>query len=501
MKKYVITLDQGTTSSRAIVFDRFGNIVSSVQKEHKQIYPKPGWIEHDPKEIWANQVEVLRSVVEKSNISTEDILSLGITNQRETVVLWDKKTGEPVYNAIVWQCRRTADICEQLKRDGLEEKIHQKTGLIIDAYFSATKIKWILDKFPNIRQEAQKGNIYAGTMDSWLIWNLTNGKVFATDYTNASRTMLYNISSLKWDEDILTMLNIPGTLLPEVKPSGHIYGFIDKSILGREIPIASAIGDQQASLFGQACFKKGMAKNTYGTGCFMLANTGDKPVFSKNKLLTTIAWGIGDKVDYAIEGSVFIAGSAIQWLRDGIKLINTAKQCDEFAESVADTNGVYFVPAFSGLGTPYWDMYARGAIFGITGGVTREHIARATLEAIAYQVKDLVECMKNDALCDCSLLKVDGGASVSDIMMQFQADILRIDVLRPKVVETTALGAAFMAGLQTGMWSSLDEISKIWEVERIFAPKMEEVYSRKLYAGWKKAVSRTLGWDDDDIID
>ncbi|HEY8422294.1 MAG TPA: glycerol kinase GlpK [Thermoclostridium sp.] len=498
MGKYVITLDQGTTSSRAIVFDISGNIVGVVRKEHRQIYPNPGWVEHDPREILSNQVEVLRSVVDRCNISMEDILALGITNQRETVILWDKNTGEPVYNAIVWQCRRTAEICEQLIKDGAGDEIHKKTGLIIDAYFSGSKIKWILDNFPDIRREAEKGNIYAGTIDTWLIWNLTGRKVHATDYSNASRTMLFNILDLAWDKDILKMMEIPESILPEVKPSASIFGFIDKSILGREIPIASVIGDQQASLFGQTCFKAGMAKNTYGTGCFLLANTGSKAVFSKNKLLTTIAWGIGDKVDYALEGSVFVAGSAIQWLRDGLKIINNSRQCDEFAESVSDSKGVYFVPAFAGLGTPYWDMYARGAIFGLTGGVTREHIARATLEAIAYQVKDLVECMKQDADCDLSLLKVDGGASVSDIMMQFQSDILRINVVRPKVVETTALGAAFMAGLQTGMWSSLDEISERWQVDKVFEPEMEESRSRKLYSGWKKAVSRALGWADED---
>lgn len=497
MGKYVITLDQGTTSSRAIVFDASGNIVGMAKKEHRQIYPNPGWVEHDPEEIWENQVDVLKRVVADFNIPSEDILALGITNQRETTVLWDRNTGKPVYNAIVWQCRRTADICEQLKKDGAEDEIHRKTGLVADAYFSGSKIKWVLDKFPELRKEAEKGNICAGTVDSWLIWNLTGRKVHATDYSNASRTMLFNILNLTWDDDILKMLNVPKLILPEVKPSGYIFGYIDKNILGREIPIASVMGDQQASLFGQTCFKPGMAKNTYGTGCFLLANTGSKAAFSKNRLLTTIAWGIGNKVDYAIEGSVFIAGSAIQWLRDGLKIISSSRQCDELAESVDDTKGVYFVPAFSGLGTPYWDMYARGAIFGLTGGVTREHIARATLEAIAYQVKDLVECMKEDSDCELNLLKVDGGASVSDIMMQFQADILRINVVRPKVVETTALGAAFMAGLQTGMWSGLDEISEIWAIDRTFAPKMEEERSRKLYAGWKKAVKRSLRWAED----
>jgi len=498
MGKYVITLDQGTTSSRAIVFNSLGNMVGVVKKEHRQIYPRPGWVEHDPEEILANQVDVLHSVIKECNISPEEILALGITNQRETVVLWDKNTGKPVYNAIVWQCRRTAGICEKLIKDGAGDEIHKKTGLIIDAYFSGSKIKWVLDNFPDVRKEAENGNIYAGTIDTWLIWNLTGRKVHATDYSNASRTMLFNILDLSWDGDILKMLDIPASILPDVKPSASIFGFVDKSILGWEIPIASVVGDQQASLFGQTCFKAGMAKNTYGTGCFLLANTGNKAVFSENKLLTTIAWGIGDKVDYALEGSVFVAGSAIQWLRDGLKIINTSRQCDEFAESVSDTKGVYFVPAFAGLGTPYWDMYARGAIFGLTSGVTREHLARATLEAIAYQVKDLVECMKKDADFDISLLKVDGGASVSDIMMQFQADILHTDVVRPKVVETTALGAAFMAGMQTGMWSGMEEISERWQIDRVFKPQMDETRSKKLYAGWKKAVSRTIGWADDE---
>lgn len=496
MGKYIITLDQGTTSSRAIVFDSSGNITGIVKKEHRQIYPNPGWVEHDPEEIWKNQAEVLRSVVENCNISPEDILAIGITNQRETIVLWDKNTGRPVYNAIVWQCRRSADICDKLIKDGTGDEIHKKTGLKIDAYFSGTKIKWVLDNFPEIRREAEKGNIYAGTIDSWLIWNLTGGKVHATDYTNASRTMLFNIRTLEWDEDMLKLLDIPASVLPEIKPSASLFGYVDKSILGREIPITAVLGDQQASLFGQTCFEAGMAKNTYGTGCFLLANTGSKAVFSNN-LLTTIAWGIGDKIDYALEGSVFVGGSAIQWLRDGLKIISNARQCDEFAESVSDTKGVYFVPAFAGLGTPYWDMYARGAIFGLTGGVTREHIARATLEAIAYQVKDLFECMKEDAGCDLSLLKVDGGASVSNIMMQFQADILRVNVVRPRIVETTALGAAFMAGLQSGMWSGLDEITRVWKADRVFEPRMNEERSRKLYAGWKKAVSRTLGWIDE----
>lgn len=493
-KKYIITLDQGTTSSRAIVFDNEGKTVGSASREHHQIYPYAGWVEHNPREIWENQKKVMVEAVEKCNISADKLLSVGVTNQRETVVLWNKETGDPVYNAIVWQCRRTAGLCDQLKKDGLADELHQKTGLVIDAYFSATKIKWILDNIPGVKEEAAKGNILAGTIDTWLIWNLTGGKVHVTDYSNASRTMLFNIRSLTWDREILDILGIPLSMLPEVKPSCSLFGYVDKSILGKEIPISSAIGDQQASLFGQACFKAGMAKNTYGTGCFLLANTGNEAVISKNKLLTTIAWGIGEKIDYALEGSVFVAGSAIQWLRDGLKIIQTARQCDEFAETVSDTKGVYFVPAFAGMGTPYWDMYARGAIFGLTGGVTREHIARATLESIAYQVKDLVECMKEDAHCDIQSLKVDGGASVSNIMMQFQSDILRLPVTRPKVVETTALGAALMAGLQAGMWSGLDEIARIWAVDRIFTPQMDEDDSRRLYSGWKKAVERSLRW-------
>jgi glycerol kinase len=493
-EKYIITLDQGTTSSRAIIFNSSGRIVGSISKEHEQIYPKPGWVEHNPEEIWDNQRNVLKDVIDKYRIPVEEILALGIANQRESVVLWNKNTGKPVYNAIVWQCRRTAEICEDLKKNGMEKEIYEKTGLVIDAYFSGTKIKWILDNIPGVRQEAEKGNILAGTMDTWLIWKLTGELVHATDVTNASRTMLFNIQTLSWDKPILNSLKIPLCILPEVKPSCSIFGYINSSILGREIPIASAIGDQQASLFGQTCFEDGMAKNTYGTGCFLLMNTGDKAVFSKNKLLTTIAWGIGDKVNYALEGSVFVAGAAIQWLRDGLKIIKTARQCDEFAEAVPDTNGVYFVPAFVGMGTPYWDMYARGAILGLTRGVTQEHIARAALEAIAFQVKDLIECIKEDSCSGIKSLKVDGGASVSNIMMQFQADILGVNVIRPTVVETTALGAAFMAGLQTGMWSGLDEISKIWSAERVFVPKMDAEEACKLYKGWKKAVERSLRW-------
>jgi glycerol kinase len=492
--KYIITLDQGTTSSRAIIFDYEGRVIGSVSKEHSQIFPNPGWVEHDPEEIWQNQKEVMIELVRKYSVNVEDILAIGITNQRETVLLWDKNTGKPVYNAIVWQCRRTAGICEQLKREGLTEEVRKNTGLLIDAYFSGTKMKWILENIPGVKEEAKKGNILAGTIDTWLIWKLTGGKVHATDFSNASRTMLFNIHTLKWDDELLKALNLSDVILPEAKPSSTIFGYTDSSILGKEIPIASAIGDQQAALFGQICFEEGMAKNTYGTGCFLLMNTGKKAVLSKNNLLTTIAWGIKNEVDYALEGSVFIGGAAIQWLRDGLKIIETAKQCDELAEWVSDTNGVYFVPAFVGMGTPYWDMYARGAIFGLTRGVTREHIARATLESIAYQVKELLDCMREDADCDIKSLRVDGGASVSNVMMQFQSDILRVNVYRPIVVETTALGAAFMAGLHTGMWSSKEEISKIWTADRVFTPQMDEEYSKELYKGWKKAVQRSLKW-------
>ncbi|NSW92219.1 MAG: glycerol kinase GlpK [Firmicutes bacterium] len=493
-RKYVITLDQGTTSSRAIIFDSEGRVIGSVSKEQSQIYPNPGWVEHDPEEIWQNQIEVMIEVLEKCSVNAKDILAIGVTNQRETVLLWDKNTGKPVYNAIVWQCRRTAGICEQLKKDGLAEEVRKKTGLVIDAYFSGTKIKWVLENIPGVREEAIKGNICAGTIDTWLIWKLTGGKVHATDFSNASRTMLFNINTLKWDDELLKMLNIPEVILPEVKPSCTIFGYTDSKILGKEIPIASVIGDQQAALFGQICFEEGMAKNTYGTGCFLLMNTGRKAVLSKNNLLTTIAWGIENEVDYALEGSAFIGGAIIQWLRDGLKIIKTAKECDELAERVNDTKGVYFVPAFVGMGTPYWDMYTRGAILGLVREVTREHIARAALESIAYQVKDIVECMKEDAHCDIKSLKVDGGASVSNVMLQFQSDILRVNVYRPKVVETTALGAAFMAGLHIGMWSSKEEISKRWTADRVFTPQMNEEYCKKLYKGWKKAVERSLKW-------
>jgi len=495
-KKYILAIDQGTTSSRAIVFDTGGNIVGKAGREFRQIYPRPGWVEHDAGEIWTVQREAIIEAVKRADINPSEIISLGITNQRETVVLWNKETGKPVYNAIVWQCRRTSDECEKLRADGLENDIWLRTGLKVDAYFSGTKIKWILDNIPGVREESKKGNICAGTIDSWLVWNLTCGKSHVTDVSNASRTMLFNINTLEWDCGLLKTLGIPIEILPRVKPSSSIHGYTDNGILGCEIPIASILGDQQASLFGQACFEIGTAKNTYGTGCFMLMNTGPKPVFSKNGLLTTIAWGAGGEVVYALEGSTFIAGAAIQWLRDELKLIQSARQCDELAEKVDGTNGVYFVPAFAGLGTPYWDMYARGAILGLTRGTRVEHIARAVLEAIAYQVKDVLNCMQEDAFHSLKTLKVDGGASASNILMQFQSDILRVNVYRPRIIETTALGAALMAGLTTGVWASNDEIARVWSGDRIFVPNMSEESCDKLYSGWKKAVSRAMNWED-----
>jgi len=495
-EKYIIALDQGTTSSRAIIFDSKAEIVCSFSKEFRQIYPKPGWVEHDPMDIWQSQLEVMQKSASSGIADIADIAAIGITNQRETVILWDRNTGKPVYNAIVWQCRRTAEICDSLRRENLSGLIKNKTGLLPDPYFSGTKIKWILDNEPGLRRKAENGDICAGTVDSWLIWNLTGGKIHATDFSNASRTMLFNINTLEWDDELLGILNIPKKILPEVKPSGSIFGITDKKITGFEIPIASAIGDQQAALFGQACFEEGMAKCTYGTGCFILMNCGTKIPSFDNDLIATIAWGIGNKVEYALEGSIFIGGAAIQWLRDGLQIIKSAKQCDEFAETVSNSNEVYFVPALVGLGAPYWDSSARGTIIGITRGVTKEHLARAALEAIAYQVKDVLDVMKENKSTEIKLLRVDGGASVSNVMMQFQSDILRVNVLRPKIVETTALGAAFLAGLQMGVWKNKEEISKLCVPERTFTAQMDLEYSNKIYKGWKKAVSRSLKWAD-----
>ncbi len=495
-KKYVVALDQGTTSSRAIVFDGNANVAGWASKPLRQIYPRPGWVEHDPHEIYYSQLEVLKTAIENAEISYGEISAIGITNQRETVVLWDRMSGRPVYNAICWQCRRTADICDELIRNQKEPVIREKTGLIADAYFSGTKIKWILDNVPGVREEAARGNILAGTVDTWLIWNLTGGKVHATDYSNASRTMLFDIRRLSWDAELLEMLDIPENILPEVKPSSNLFGYTDNSILGSEVPITAVMGDQQSALFGHACFNRGDIKNTYGTGCFMLMNTGEDMVLSNNRLLTTIAWGIDGKVNYALEGSIFTGGAVIQWLRDELGLIGSAAECNTLAETVPDTNGVYFVPAFTGLGTPYWDMYARGAIFGLTRGATKAHLARAALEAIAYQTRDVIRCMQEDAICSISSLKVDGGASVSNMLMQFQADILGVRVYRPELADTTALGAAYMAGLYTSVWSGMSEIAEKWRAASIYLPSMDKEKVENLYAGWKKAIQRSLNWEN-----
>ena len=498
-KKYIIALDQGTTSSRAILFDKCGNIVSSAQKEFTQIYPKAGWVEHNPMEIWGSQSGVLREVLETTSVRPDEIAAIGITNQRETTVVWDKNTGKPVYNAIVWQCRRTASICDDLKKKGLEESIKSKTGLMIDAYFSATKVKWILDNIEGAREKAENGDLLFGTIDTWLIWNLTRGKVHVTDYSNAARTMLYNIKELKWDEDILKELEIPLCMLPEVKPSSEIYGYTDGEMLaGAKIPIAGCAGDQQAALFGQTCFEEGSVKNTYGTGCFLLMNTGSKPVESKNGLLTTIAWGVDGKVEYALEGSIFVGGASIQWLRDELRLIYDSGQSEYYANQVEDTNGVYVVPAFTGLGAPYWDMYARGAIFGLTRGAKRGHIVRATLESIAYQTKDVLNAMQEDSNMKLKMLRVDGGASANDFLMKFQADILNVNIDRPKVIETTALGAAYLAGLAVGFYKNKEEIRERYTIEKEFIASMDDRKRNLLYRGWKRAVERSLLWAKED---
>lgn len=497
-KKYVLSLDQGTTSSRAILFDKAGNIVGMAQKEFTQIYPKAGWVEHDPMEIWGTQSGVAREVLEKTGTKAQDVAAIGITNQRETTVVWDKNTGKPIYNAIVWQDRRTAGICDELKERGLESYVRENTGLVIDAYFSGTKVKWILDNVDGAREKAENGDLLFGTIDTWLIWNLTRGRKHVTDFSNASRTMIYNIQELSWDERMLKELNIPTSLLPEVKPSSEIYGTTDPDLFGgAEIPISGVAGDQQAALFGQACFEPGMAKNTYGTGCFMLMNTGDKAVASESGLLTTIAWGLDGKVEYALEGSIFIAGAAVQWLRDGIKLIDTAPDSEYFASKVKDTDGVYVVPAFAGLGAPYWDMYARGAIFGLTRGTKKEHIVRATLESLAYQTKDVLSAMESDSGIHLQALRVDGGATANNLLMQFQADILGVNVERPAVLETTALGAAYLAGLAVGFWKR-EEILDNALIERIFAPQMDAETRGKLYKGWQKAVRRTMNWEKEE---
>ncbi len=494
MGKYIMSLDQGTTSSRCILFDKAGLIKSSAQKEFTQIYPKAGWVEHDPMEILETQLEVAREALKKVDATAEDIAAIGITNQRETTVVWNKNTGKPVYNAIVWQCRRTADFCGELKEKFLAESIRKKTGLILDAYFSGTKIHWILENVEGARSEAEKGNLLFGNIDTWLIWNLTDGKVHVTDYTNASRTMIYNIHDLKWDAELLEELNIPSSMLPEVKPSSCIYGETEADIFGSPIKIAGDAGDQQAALFGQACFKPGMAKNTYGTGCFLLMNTGNKAVESKNGLLTTMAASTSEKPEYALEGSVFIGGAVIQWLRDELKMIDSAPESEKYCEAVEDTNGVYLVPAFVGLGAPYWDSYARGTMVGLTRGAKKEHIVRAAVESMAYQTYDVLNAMSEDSGIELASLKVDGGATANNFLMQFQSNILEKPVQRPEVIETTALGAAYLAGLAVGYWENKEEVVNNWAIDRTFTPEIEIEKRTELVDEWHKAVNRSLGW-------
>ncbi len=493
-----MALDAGTTSNRCILFNEKGEICSMAQKEFTQHFPKPGWVEHDAGEIWATQLQVAREAISRIGAKPEEIAAIGITNQRETTIVWDKHTGKPVCHAIVWQCRRTAEYCDSLKERGLTDKFRKKTGLVIDAYFSATKVKWILDHVEGARERAERGDLLFGTVETWLIWKLTKGKVHVTDYSNASRTMLFNINTLQWDEEILRELDIPRSMLPEAKPSSCIYGYADASFFGGEIPIAGAAGDQQAALFGQTCFHAGEAKNTYGTGCFLLMNTGEKPVFSKNGLVTTIAWGIDGKVNYALEGSIFVAGAAIQWLRDELRLIDSASMTEYMAQNVEDSNGCYVVPAFTGLGAPYWDQYARGTIVGLTRGVNKDHIVRATLESLAYQVNDVLEAMKADSGIELSALKVDGGASANNFLMQTQADISSAPVNRPKCVETTAMGAAYLAGLAVGYWNSPEEVVKNWAIDQIFMPKIEAGKREKMLRGWKRAVRCAFGWAKDE---
>lgn len=492
MKKYILALDQGTSSSRAIVFDDLGHIVSSSQKEFTQIFPRPGWVEHNPMEIWSSQASVIAEAITSIDINGENIAAIGITNQRETTVVWDAETGEPVYNAIVWQDRRTSELCDALKKDGRVDLIRSKTGLIIDAYFSATKILWILENVPGARQRAEEGKLRFGTVDSWLIWMLTRGGVHVTDVSNASRTMLFNIHTLEWDKELLGLFGIPESMMPQVKSSSEIYGYTKTTIFAHEVPIAGIAGDQQAALFGQMCTEPGSVKNTYGTGCFLLMNSGERPIMSSNNLLTTIAWKISDTVNYALEGSIFVAGSAVQWLRDGLGIIRSSSEIEALACSVPDNGGVFFVPALTGMGAPYWDQYAKGGIYGISRGTTAAHIARATLEGIAFQTMDIVKAMQKDAGISLKELKVDGGAACNNLLMQFQADILGTTVIRPKVTETTALGAAYLAGLATGYWQSIDHIKSQWEAETRFSPLALPEKVNELKEGWAEAVRRTL---------
>ena len=492
MKQYILALDQGTSSSRAIVFDETGATCAVAQKEFRQIFPRSGWVEHDPHEIWSSQASVIAEAITTLDINGLNIAGIGITNQRETTIVWDSDTEEPIYNAIVWQDRRTSDYCDKLKSEGVTEMIRRKTGLIIDAYFSATKIKWILDNVPGARERANKGKLLFGTVDTWLIWRLTRGEVHVTDVSNASRTMLFNINTLQWDDELLKMFDIPRSMMPEVRSSSEIHGHTKTTIFAHKVPIAGIAGDQQAALFGQMCIEPGMVKNTYGTGCFLLMNSGDKPIISQNNLITTVAWKIGDKVNYALEGSIFVGGSVVQWLRDGLGVIKSSSEVEELASRVPDTNGVYFVPALTGLGAPWWDQYARGTIVGISRGTTTAHIARAALEGIAFQTMDITAAMSRDAGLPLRELKVDGGASRNNLLMQFQADILGTRVIRPRVVETTALGAAYLAGLAVGYWSSVEQIRKQWHVDRIFEPTWDETAISKARDGWEDAVKRTL---------
>ncbi|MGG0658200.1 glycerol kinase GlpK [Rummeliibacillus pycnus] len=488
-EKYIMALDQGTTSSRAILFDELGNIFHTAQKEFPQYFPQAGWVEHNPEEIWSSILSVIASVLSEKNVSADQVKGIGITNQRETTVVWDKNTGVPVYNAIVWQSRQTAEICEELKGKGYSDLFRKKTGLLIDAYFSGTKVKWILDHVEGARAKAENGDLLFGTIDTWLIWKLTGGKVHVTDYSNASRTLMYNIHELKWDEELLNILGVPSSMLPEVRPSSEIYGTTSTThFFGQEAPIAGVAGDQQAALFGQACFEKGMVKNTYGTGCFMLMNTGEQAVISENGLLTTIAWGIDGKVNYALEGSIFVAGSAIQWLRDGLRMFRTAAESERYAEKVDSTEGVYVVPAFVGLGTPYWDSDVRGAVFGLTRGTQKEHFIRATVESLAYQTKDVLDAMEVDSGLSLKTLRVDGGVVANNFLMQFQSDLLNVPVERPSISETTALGAAYLAGIAVGFWENTETIKKHWNLNKQFNPKMNEQRRQELYTGWQKAI-------------
>lgn len=494
MGNYILALDQGTTSTRAVIFDKSGNIVSIAQKEFTQIFPKPGWVEHDPMEIWASQSAMASEVLSKKELNASNITAIGITNQRETVVVWDKKTGKPIYNAIVWQDKRTANYCDELKQQGKSKLIREKTGLVIDSYFSGTKIKWILDNVDGARTRAENGELLMGTIDSWLIWNMTKGELHITDVTNASRTLLYNINTMDWDDELLQLLNIPKSMLPKVKQSSEIYGNTDAGFLGATIPISGIAGDQQAALFGQMCTKDGMVKNTYGTGCFMLMNIGEKPIVSKNNLLTTVAWKINGKTTYALEGSIFIAGAVVQWLRDGLKIIEKSSDIENLASTVESSDGVFFVPAFAGLGAPYWNQHAQGSIFGLTRGSTDAHIARASLEAIAYQTMDVLKAMEADSGVSIKELRVDGGATVNNLLMQFQADVLNTVTVRPEIVETTVMGAAYLAGLAIGYWNSLEEIQEIWKTDVFFKPKTDREEIEKGIKGWYRAIDAIEHW-------